>query len=477
MRIPMNRRHRTIQLAFATAALQALATAQSPESFLFSVMSPETTLSGSSGTSLQTVNPNEIAHLVTTPPCALVSAEVWAPRTAFHAMAGDENGNDVYWRTNLFGRIDAILPHPCAVTETNVRNTFFSPAAPMGNVVSAPDVLRPGDVARLAPDGQVEYFMTAEQFQMALGLPPTPVVVNVDAVAFSRQFGVFFSLEDDQPVSLCGASLVRDGDIVLIPTSAIAMTSSCTIASVAPNSAAVVYRENQVNAMVAAAQVTDRNGACLSAIGDVDALEIDLMGPVVGRLWCGTTWAVPTLVFAGETMTGASVLDTAFGGRIRPGACGDLGTGCGSGPTFGTQMGLQATSSTQGCASSINGLGMRRTCRFVTASPSPTNLAPAPLQIEVAGPPGTFVWIFGALASSGPGAITPSSPFFPGNVCYPDVHLPLPTYIDTVFTDALGFGSLATAPMLLPFDVHVQAIYIDSTGAMQLSTPSTIELF
>ena len=351
--------------------LAGVAAAQGPD-LLLTFSQPERTLSGSGGTVLQNLLPNEIAHLeYFTMPCP-ASAEKWAPRTAYHTMAGDENADGQYFNPTLFGRIDALLaPLPGAVAGggANVRNTFFSVSAPIGNNVSALP-LRPGDVGRIVRnglgDGQVEHFMRQEQFNIALGLPVgTPI--DVDAIAFGPNFGVYFSLDADifAPL-LCGGTLVRDGDIVCVPPGALIFTPDLRIAGVAPISAVVVYTEAQVDFMVAASGVTNRFGACVPIAQDLEALEIDLTGPTVMLPTCtGVVLVVPTLIFSTETMTGASLLTTQFGGQIYNTPCGPAGTLCGGGPTFGPQLGIQPAPAPLGAPSVVNGLALTRTMRPV----------------------------------------------------------------------------------------------------------------
>lgn len=74
---------------------------------------------------------------------------------------------------------------------------------------------------------------------------------------------------------------------------------------------------------------------------------------------------MPTLIYACRTGTGASVLSTAGGGQIYNTLCGPAGTSCGLGPTFGPQWGIQATSTTMGAASYVNGIAFARSCVHV----------------------------------------------------------------------------------------------------------------
>jgi hypothetical protein len=191
--------HRALLTATVATAVAAAAAAQAPD-MLVTYSLPEQTLSGSGGTVLRFLRPNEICHLEwSNGPCASPSAEKWAPRTCFHTMAGDEDGDGRYWNATIFGTIDAVCV-PVATSPiangVNARTAFFSPSVAMGINISGAPGLRPGDVGRIVRDaggfeGQVEYFMRQEQFNQALGLPLTSAI-DVDAIAFQPGLGVYF---------------------------------------------------------------------------------------------------------------------------------------------------------------------------------------------------------------------------------------------------------------------------------------------
>ncbi|MFM1873726.1 MAG: hypothetical protein RL398_3148, partial [Planctomycetota bacterium] len=257
--------------------------------FLFTTSTNETTLSGSAGTSLQTIRPNEIASLeFGSAPCTVLSAEKWAPRTVFHTQAGDTDGDDNYFEANLFGRIDGLLTGVGGTATGGMpsqRTVYYSVSQAMGTAVSGGPGLRPGDIGRIVRnglgDGQIEYFLQAEDLQIALGLPPVPVVIDVDACAFSPNIGVLVSLDTDIVCNLLtgGPTMVRDGDVLLIPAPVIAWGPNMTVAGTMPGSALVVHNEAQMDAFVVNAGVADRNGVCVNQILDTESLEIDWNSP------------------------------------------------------------------------------------------------------------------------------------------------------------------------------------------------------
>ena len=161
----------------------------------------EQTLSGSGGTVLSTLLPDEIAYLdFATGPCPGTSAEKWLPRTASHTMLGDENDDGLHFNPTIFGRIDALLANQMFTSPIgleNQRTVYWSVSQPIGNNVSLTP-FRPGDVAHIVRtgvgDGQVVHFMRQEQFNQALGLPAV-YGIDIDAIAFQPNYGVFFSVD------------------------------------------------------------------------------------------------------------------------------------------------------------------------------------------------------------------------------------------------------------------------------------------
>lgn len=114
------------------------------------------------GGPLQVLHPNEIAFLPLEAGCPNGAlTEKWSPRTCFHAMAGDENGDGQYWNPNLFGAIDALSTGWTSIGQLapNPRMVFWSPSAAMGSAITnAP--LRPSDIGRIRVNGTVELLMS-----------------------------------------------------------------------------------------------------------------------------------------------------------------------------------------------------------------------------------------------------------------------------------------------------------------------------
>ncbi|MCA3010738.1 MAG: hypothetical protein INH34_20355 [Phycisphaerales bacterium] len=471
--------------AFAIAA----ATAAQGRNGLIAFSQPEFTLSGSGGTSLQQLRPNETAVLAwgTTAACTGLSAEKWAPRAVYSTMAGDDNADGLINNATLFGSVDALVatvaPNP--IGWQNQRSVFWSVSAPMGNAVSA-SPFRPGDVARIVRDaggmdGQVEHFMTREQFNTALGLPLT-TPIDVDAIAFDPQFGVFFSLDGDVPaMTACGAAFVQDGAVLAIPPGALTYTPDLRIATVLPNSARVILSEAQIDVMVVNANVANRFGACLTAAVDLEALDFDWSGAM--NTWWSCTAATPVwspdLIFSVETGTGASLLSTAGGGQIWNGPCAPMGAACGFGPTLGVQAGVRPMVPGVGVASHVNAFLLEHAERFVMEPQNPVmNVFPAGApagasQVHV-GSPFPINLVFLEIVSP---IVPGSAPAFPFSMMhFPDVYIPSLLFY-TVATAPFGFGSVPTPAIPPGFTGKVlfQSVAFSSMS-IELSTPAVIDV-
>lgn len=463
----------------------AAAVAQGPDP-LVTFRFPETTMSLSGGTVLQTIRTNEIAQVkfAGQPPCPIFNTcEKWSPQTCFQTMAGDENGDGDFWNANLFGQIDALcLPtFLFQMPRHNPRDVFWSPSVPMGTTVSSPG-LRPGDVGRIGIGGGVEYFMTQEQFNKALGLPPN-WFLDVDAIAYQVGLGVYFSIETTIPagnaVTACGSIAVEDGAVIAIPDSAITWSLAWTVADVLPSSAAVVIPEAQLSAMVAASGVGNRYGSALTQAIDLEALDIEQSSfASVWTFTCGSyTCPVPDFYFATESMTGAGVLSTISGGSIPWGPCSPMAWQAPL-PTSGVQMGIQPVSSAVGAASHINALAFASTKRFV--------LEPVQHQLNygLAGGPGTTVhigsdfpltltWIE-LVAPPALFSITVAPGLSPD--CFPDYFFPSNMFWSMTNT-ASGFGSFTTPAIPVGWSGKLlfQSAAFDGP-AIQLSTPTVIDV-
>jgi len=474
----------SLKLSLVTSLLLAgSSVAQSPN-LLVSFSDTERTASGSGGTVLQQLFRNEMAF-INFGACTALSAEKWMPRSCAHVMAGDEDANGNYWNPGVFGDIDAVLTHRHSMgtgADENQRSIFWSVAAPMGGAVSA-SPFRPGDVGRIMSNGfvhgQVQHFMNQEQFNIALGRAPS-APLDIDAIAWQPNFGIWFSIDNTRNANTaCGPVVLQDGDVLCIPPSAINYTSDGRVAAVMPSSVEIVYSEAQIDAFTLNANVADNLGGCVSVVGDVEGLEIDLFGPMSTFVTCsGMTIGVPTLLFTGETGSGASILTTNAGGQIQPTPCGLAGQPCGIGPTTGSQVGLRAPVGGVGVASHITGLGFAYACTHTLEADMPmmpVSGVGSPLgfsQIHYNSPFGWNVVLIELVPAFVPPAVTGLSL---SPTCFPDLYAPS---INSYAVVAGGFGSIPMPAIPASFvgKVLFQSVGLGA-GSFEFSTPTVVDVF
>jgi hypothetical protein len=360
---------------------------------------------------------------------------------------------------------------------------FFSPSVTVGNNISGGPGLRPGDVGHFvkttAGDGKVEYFMRQEQFNLAMGLPlNTPI--DIDAICFQPGMGVYFSLDANiGTTNFCGAVFVRDGDILCVPDWAITWTPDWRVQSVLPNSMAVVYTEAQVDAMVVNAAVADRFGFCIPNAIDLESLEFDWSVPANQVFPCpGTVIQAPHFLFSTETMTGAGVLTTVGGGTIYNHLCGPAARSCGTGPTLGSQMGIQPTSVAVGAPSYVNALMSTFTCRMVI-EPRQHQVfvfpAGAPLgstMIDYATP---WAWNLAFMEIVLPTVPTSVSAFPFSLLCFPDLYAPSLFIHAWPLAGNWGSFPMVAIPPLYQGKVLYQMMGFGGSG-LELSTPGVVDV-
>ena len=122
--------HSSLTLLSALSVATSLLSAQSFD-FLYTTSQNEFTLSGSGGTVLQDIHPNDIVGMPAFP-CPQ-RAEKWSPRQCFITMAGDEDNDNSYWEPGIMGSIDALIATaPTGTTGTNQRNVWYSPSVALG---------------------------------------------------------------------------------------------------------------------------------------------------------------------------------------------------------------------------------------------------------------------------------------------------------------------------------------------------------
>lgn len=462
---------------FLSASIACLAStawipAQSSKarSLLFTTLNREFTRSVAPPLSLERIIPEDVM-MVTPRGGTAYTSEKFAPHKAWITLLGDEDNDARYWESVLAHKIDAVHTRRYASnTGPDMRDTYISPAIAIDGCVSASGGIKPGDVARVAPGGQVKYFLKEGQVRSAFGIP-VPVPINVDAVTFDGK-RVFLSFERDQKVLIkinntLTWTYVRDGAIVMIPTAGFGEP----VLGVAPNSGVIVAREVEVDKMVDNSLVRDRLGSHPTAIRDLDGLAMSPKGGYFKTM----TGAWPNMFFCGETLTGGGVLSTHYFGSWFGMVASLNGMPLANtvGSTTGVQVGLRPYANT--APYSLNGLRIAHPiCHFVLDTLYPVLFGGSgTLSVDIGGADPGMAWVLiGVPPALPPCAAAASIPF--ANSCFPDLY---PFFIGVpVPINAQGYGSwnlavtYSTGGALL-----FQGLTYSSNSGFKLSTPMTIE--
>lgn len=484
-----------------TLACTAALVAQQPSCLLFSTTGHEQTLSGSNGTSLCQLGDRAIGFV--TPTANAYSAEKFGPALAFQTLAGDENADGSTYAADLMGAIDAItvLPyqwHPefgaqPRTRPVNLLECYVSPSIDVGTAVSGAPGLRRGDcgvITRIgALNGQVRYFVRAEQLIDALGMfdpqtqqPLAPQDIDLDAITVSCDRDIFVSFDKDHSVRLrIGGGLsnfvLHDGGVACIPAAAWTPNARGEVAGVLPNRGVIVFSEARVDAMVTAAVIADVAGGCPNAIEDTEGLAIDPLGGGFNLQWGNQVLPMPNLLLSGEKLSGAGVISSRAGGVIANVNGQALGRACGAGPTDGGQMGLRVS----GNVEHLGGLETlaREPAWFAIDSATPTGLGGV-ITVDVGtNLPVAMVFLGYGLAAL---PVSPSmsfAPWSPTAQCFPELYLAILGHAPVPVALAAGgpttrFGTFtANAPVIAP-GILFQAVTA-TAGGLELSTPVTIQ--
>ncbi len=440
------------------------------------------------GGPLQMLHPNEIAFLPWPASCNNGNlTEKWSPLTCLQVMAGDENGDGDYWNPSLFGSIDALaIPKSWfGPVKVDPRSVFWSPSAPTGtNICASP--LRPGDMGRIAMNGQVELLMSQESFNKALGLPPN-YPIDIDAFDHEPGVGIFFSVDNDSlPASLgCSALPRQDGSLFAIRDDGIAISWSLGgffVVDVQLNSAYVVMTEAQIDALLVNSNIADRFGAAVTQAIDLEALDIIPGSAITLVTVCPNVQVpVPDFRFTTESMTGGSLMTTLFGGSVSYSSCGYGGYHA-PGVQNGYAVGIQG-SPQLGPPSYVNALALATTERFALEPQAHV------LNYGLQGGPGTTVhvggpwpWVFNWLqfvSPTVPGSLN-AWPFSP--TCFPDLYFPdfvfwgyTPMIGYTQWTSGFGSFNTPSIPAGWSGKLLFQCIALNGP-TWELSTPTVIDV-
>jgi len=381
--------------------------AAATDALTFTIRSGSQSTASGAGSSLRWITPTDVANVVpgSGPP---TSAEPFGVHLNLATMAGDGDGDGFHPEFPVAPKLDALHIKIHGETTATLRDVFFStdidfPCAGSG-------VIEPGDISAIALDANTDGMIDDVLIRTALGIPPS-ALLDVDAFTKSA-LSVYLSFEQDMFI-LGGTVWLEDGGVVVIPASAITWSGYQAVA-VSPSSAVVAFHEAGADAICANAVAGNHLGSPVTAIGDLDGLEVDPAGG--SFLSDDGSLVLPNLIFCGEQLTGGGIVSTVGGGSIAVLNGIPMGTVWEYGPTTGSQIGMKPDMKT-----SLNGLALSGpTHRFVLDTKTPYLPAPDTVHFAAGGAtPGLYVtWLMRIYGDNTPGGYQPSLDAW--NPCFPD---------------------------------------------------------
>jgi hypothetical protein len=373
----------------------------------------ETTLSGSFGTPLGSLNRADIA-VVTPDPMAAYSAEPFLTKMNTNVELGDRDGDGVIYQVLLTYGIDAL--HFCQPGDARNLNLFMSIQNDLAATSSLPEI-RDGAIFSLRGGGTIQVYLSEAHINAAFGLAGAPF--DVDAFAIDPYGNIALSFDDDTWL-YGGSVLAEDGALLVIPAVALTL-GPCQVTTVIPNSGFILHSEAALDGFVASAGVAGNAGTPITTISDLDGLDVDpdggslniqippsVLNPNPGLEYDnpfeGQWLQVSHWRFNGLALTGASVLTTSGGGAIESMNGVLLGSPV---VTTGTQVGLAASGSVR-ALDGLASVAKPNPARFVLDGD--TTMAPGlPFELYWQGAkPGSAIFL--GFKIHAPGALTGAAP-------------------------------------------------------------------
>ena len=327
---------RTIALLTALPMLAALAPAQHVVLVTASATTERTL--GLDMPEVDTMNPDGIYEVYPTLGVPY-TARPFLPVSLQAHMVGDLDSDGLFIDNSTDGpqgssaTTDALFVKAGTIGPVTPRDVFFSVSA-----LQAQFGVNPSDVVRYAAQGVLEYFVTDAMITTATG----GTTLNFDALCQSAAGDLFFSFSSAETLHFGSAA---DGDLLMIPASAITYDGFGNVSAITANSAVRIATEADLGAMRTVSGFREFDGTTPTTLFNLSGLEIDPNGgtwvsPVDGLNY-------PNILYTWkDSSNDGCILSTAGGGSFAI----INGVALGSATaTTGAQLGWQpGTSGTSG---------------------------------------------------------------------------------------------------------------------------------
>jgi hypothetical protein len=513
----------TFRLLTGSLVLASLASAQSPETMIFTGRFPFVSLDSANerlGGSITKLSEFEFSMVT---PGVGAAARSLLPATAMQCYLADADNNGSYTKfqnlrtyfENLqLGGVFVRHADRGAATWDKVFFTVRDNVTTAGkdlevftNGGTAVHTMVPGDWVRLLPNGNVEFFLTAAQLAVAAGpAPSTGASVHGAHALLQTAAGDLYYVPVQGGHWINGnfgniPAFAQDGAICKIDAASITYDANGNVASILPNSARIIIDEVAggpgsapltVRQMVVNSGAMNRDGIAVVATGiygKTCGLGLDQAGGTFFSTFAdlaGNYTQEPNLIFCSDAGSYAgTIFTTANNGgvaTINGVVCGSLLTGV---PATGSWLGVQFDYAN--FQPSLMGFSM---VGALTQQPLlldqanygalPNITAQATWDIDLHGAPFTLAFLFVGFGPGSPGQIVPSLPLvaFPP-VFTADSHADVfvaggAQSLGLVVTDGFGYGTWSFANLNtggfagITFVMQAAGIVNNS---LQISTP------
>lgn len=370
--------------------------------------------------------------------------------------------------------LDEVFIKAGTVAPVTPRQVFFSLAATSADLPG----VRVSDVLRYSAQGVQEFFLTHAQVNSACGLTPTSTSVNLDAICQSAAGDIFFS---QSGLTTINGVPTDDGDILVIPASALTYDANGNVSAVTAASATRVASQADLLAMVdLSGHRTSVGGVANSGTSpafELSGLEIDPNGGT----WTSPITSVmyPNLLFCWSDFSNdGALISTALGGSIAVINGVPMGSTV---ATLGDQIGI--------LPDSTGTFGPNGFAVIPASQPSyalmnyPRNQFPGGtttqglLQNQISGgTPGGFSVVVWSIESAVPGGTFPSAPGF--SPFLGEFGISAPNIVGAYLNDAQGYAQtdlfLLDTAAASGANLACQALDVNT---FRLSTPSAVTFF
>jgi len=325
--------------------------AQSGPALLFSTHLPQRIVNPPGGGGFAQLDCQEIG-LVRSGTAGATAVKLLSLQT-LHAYQGDPDQLGDYTSPFVTGTMDALfVPLAEQGRSAHPRLPFVSVSRRSMPLFRGgrPHLLDHAALFRWRPGGDTQVLLTRSHLQAATGIQTASL--DLDAFCQDHAGNIYFSLALDEPA---GQPVIRDGDLCILPATALTRDGAGMVKAVKAGSASVIADEARLDLWTAASGLADPAGRPVGKVGNLGALALDPGGGTFTPA-AGPGPNCPNLLFAGS---GASwslgICSTAGGGTIARVAGMTLGSTL---KTTGAHLGLGG----QGGGAATSGLGGLALC-------------------------------------------------------------------------------------------------------------------